>query len=96
MRTAATPAERAAARRVVLQLWAAWVAGRPGGARATVAELARRTGVESETLRALVKAAENGTIKSGPGFVTVARIADPLDVDLNLLARSALSTEEGG
>lgn len=95
VRTKATSSEREAARRVVERLWAVWSGQHRGGSQATVAELARRSGVEPETLRVLVRSAENGTIKSGPGFVTVARIARPLKVDLNALARLALPAEDG-
>jgi hypothetical protein len=90
MRTPASEGDRAASRHVVEQLWAAWVdACAPD--RATVARLARDSGVEAETLRVLIRCAGQGALRSGPGFLTVARLARSVSVDLNGLARGALS-----
>lgn len=89
MRTRASGADGAAAKHVVDELWAAWAeACLPG--KPTVSAFAREAGVEVETLRVLVRSAGHGSLRSGPGFVTVAKLALCVDLDLNRLARESI------
>lgn len=90
MRTPASEEDRAASRHVVEELWRAWADACPPGNTPTIAGFARDAGVEAETLRVLVRSARAGALRSGPGFLTVARLARPVDIDLNGLASAAL------
>ncbi|MCU1355897.1 MAG: hypothetical protein JWM89_1315 [Acidimicrobiales bacterium] len=82
----APPEDRATAIAVVQAVWAAWERKCGSTTTATVAGLAKESQVEPETLRAMVRAAQAGELRSGPGFVPVARIAAAAGLELNDLA----------
>lgn len=54
-----------------------------------MADLARLTDLQHESLRKLFKPRAD-TNRSGPGFLTVAKLATALDVDLTALAQDTL------
>lgn len=89
MRTKATAGDTTAAGQVAQELWAAWEARCAGSRPATVAGLAELSKVKYETLRVFIRPA-GGATRSGPGFLTVARVAVALGVDLTDLARRAV------
>ena len=72
------------------ELWKGWESFSAGrGHRATVAELSRQSGVKAETLRVLFTPVA-GASRSGPGFITVARVAMVIGTDLAELVRSVV------
>lgn len=95
MRTRASDEDGAAAGYVVDQLWTAWEEMCAPGVKPTVSAFAREAGVEAETLRVLVRSAEQASLRSGPGFLTVARLASCVNLDLNRLARESMSARSG-
>jgi transcriptional regulator with XRE-family HTH domain len=76
-----TPAQRAEGRRLAADLRSAREVRRQGQA-----ELARRSGVSVDAIRAL-----EGNRIATPSFFTVARIARELELGLDALARNSLA-----
>jgi len=94
VRTSASIDDSDATVRLAAELWKGWVGQcARDGRTPTVADLSRLSGVHPETLRVLFKTDTPGT-RSGPGFITVARIARAIDADLATVARVTLT--DGG
>ncbi|MEQ1785747.1 MAG: hypothetical protein ABL966_01740 [Acidimicrobiales bacterium] len=86
MRTPATAADAAASALLVLRLWEAF--GRrcnTSAQRQSFEGLSVLTGVDADTVRVLVRGAQARSLRTGPSFTTVARLAGPLEVSLDEL-----------
>jgi hypothetical protein len=90
MRTKAPTEHGSATAHLADAVWQAWVNQCGDAKAASVAGLAKLSGVEPETLRVFLRPKE-GASRSGPGIWMVARIAFALKLDLNNVARSALA-----
>lgn len=96
MRTRASDDDAAAAKFLVDQLWSAWVEACPSDVTPTVSAFAREADVGVETLRILVRSADRGALRSGPGFLTVAKLAQCVNLDLNRLVQESMSARSHG